>query len=64
MLQVYYMKPSKGDPTCFLDTFIFEGNQVRKTGRIIGTDTIKNKDMPDEEKLIAVYWVETLRKVK
>lgn len=60
ILQIYYITPSNGEPTCFFDTFLFEGNQVRKTGRLSGIDKIKNK--PDEEKLIRVYWTETLQK--
>jgi len=70
ILQIYYLFPSKGELNGFYDTFVFEGDRVRKMGRLIEIKTPDKKNKPDEknksdeEKLNTVYWVETLRKVK
>ena len=58
------MMPSDTDSGCFFDTFVFEGNRVRKMGRIVKVDITEEEDKPAEEKLAKVYWVESLRKTK
>lgn len=64
VLQVYYMIPTKNDPSCFFDTFVFEGSRVRKTGHVVNVSTTEKENKPVEQKLAKVYWVETLRKTR
>jgi hypothetical protein len=64
VLQVYYIVPSKGDLASFTDTFLFEGNRVRKIGSIGGIQDVDNSGKPENEKLQAAYWSEDLQRVK
>ncbi|UCD27976.1 MAG: hypothetical protein JSV03_12860 [Planctomycetota bacterium] len=64
ILQVYYTMPTKSDPVSFCDTFVFENHKVRKTGRIIEVKTTKKENEPIQNKLMKVYWAETLKREK
>lgn len=60
VLQVNYSLPTVNDPVCFWDTFTFEGDTVRKTGRVV---QVKDES-PGREKVASVDWTEELRKTR
>jgi len=59
VVQVYYGRPTPNDPSCFTDTFHFLGDKVIKTGSFFTIQTTGAK-----QKLIKVWWVEELRRVR
>ncbi|UCD29528.1 MAG: hypothetical protein JSV03_03340 [Planctomycetota bacterium] len=56
VLQLWYVPGGDG---CFSDTMIFEGPGLRKIGHVL-----EAKDKSSKPKLMEVYWVEELRKIK
>jgi len=64
VLQLYYIVPSKKDQAEFHDTFLFEGNRVRKIGSVAGLQEPESTGGPKSEKLQAVYWVEELHRTR
>ncbi len=62
VLQVCYIVPTKDNRAAFMDTFVFEGKHVRKSGSIVGTQERDAGGPPGEEKIQGVYWTEDLYK--
>jgi hypothetical protein len=60
VLQVNYTMPTSDEPTCFWDTFIFEGATVRKIGR-----AVQDKGSPPRPgDVTSIDWVEDLHRTR
>lgn len=64
VLQVNYVLPSPGDDECFWDTFTFEGDWVRKAGRVVQVREDTNGPSQKTTRVASVDWAENLLKVE